>query len=133
MSEAFPSTKTIQDDGLEASLEIYQDRLMVIITEIGRVSSLIQVDISDKEESNELIENIYYEPSIHSNLLNLLGQYSNQEQLVSNTIATLFLKGSKVSPSLPFTSCVVGLGLNVKEEMTRERLIKILALCTKLM
>ncbi|TIB67791.1 hypothetical protein E3Q24_04023 [Wallemia mellicola] len=86
MSDAFPSTKTIQEDGLEASLEIYQDRLMVIITEIGRVSSLIQVDISDKEESNELIEDIYYEPSIHSNLLNLLGQYSNQEQLLRRWI-----------------------------------------------
>lgn len=132
MSAAFPSTKTIQDGPFEASLEIYQDRVMVILTEIGRVSSLVQVDIQDKDEPSDLIEGEYYEPSVHSNLLNLLGQFTNQEQLLSNTIATLLLKGSKSTPPLPFSTCVVGLGLSHKEEICRTKVVQMLNTCNKL-
>ncbi|TIA79936.1 hypothetical protein E3P92_03017 [Wallemia ichthyophaga] len=121
MSNAFPSTKTIQQGPFEASLEIYQDRVMVILTEIGRISSLVQVDIQDKEDVTDLIDGIYYEPSVHSNLLNLLGQFTNQEQLLSNAIATLLLKGSKSSSPLPFSTCVVGLGLSNKDEISRAK------------
>ncbi|EOQ98702.1 hypothetical protein J056_003192 [Wallemia ichthyophaga EXF-994] len=133
MSNAFPSTKTIQQGPFEASLEIYQDRVMVILTEIGRISSLVQVDIQDKEDVTDLIDGIYYEPSVHSNLLNLLGQFTNQEQLLSNAIATLLLKGSKSSSPLPFSTCVVGLGLSNKDEISRAKVVAMLHICNNLL
>ena len=126
----------INDKPYDFLIEFYEDKLIFIVTEVDNVGSLIQVKVNDKDEEykGHLIDQKFYEPSIKNNLINLLGHYSIYDQLYSNIISTLLLKGSKLSKGLPYTSCVIGLGIkHNKDDDYNKQLQNLISILNKIL